>query len=76
MQPGEEWLKSVALESASHIPPEDRQARLSGSGAARKCQKTIENCFSLSVTEPQRDPGADIFAKGEIPLYDAYCVHF
>jgi hypothetical protein len=20
--------------------------------------------------------GADIFAKGEIPLYDAYCIHF
>ena len=33
MQLGEKWLDERKLvESASHIPPEDRQARLSGAG--------------------------------------------
>ena len=44
-------LKSAALESTSHIPPEDRQARLSGAGCG-------------------------YIRHGEIPLYDAYCIHF
>jgi len=37
---------------------------------------------SLRISHPKIDKlacqtqGADIIAKGEIPLYDAYCVHF
>ena len=36
----------------------------------------------LRISHPKIDKlacqaqGVDIFAKGEIPLYDAYCVHF
>ena len=42
----EKWLKSVALESASHIPPEGRQARLSGAGCGylRKKRNTSAWC--------------------------------
>ena len=47
-EPCEKWLKSAALESASHIPPEDRQARLSGAGCGyiRQRRNTLHDAIS------------------------------
>ena len=39
----------------SHTPPEDLKARFQGSEAARRSKKTIDNRFSLSVTERKRE---------------------